>query len=29
MLHGKRPRAKKRKAEDMDIEDELLKDTDD
>ncbi|XP_023944634.2 small subunit processome component 20 homolog [Bicyclus anynana] len=26
MLHGKRPRAKKRKAEDVDIEDELLKD---
>ncbi|XP_026487160.2 small subunit processome component 20 homolog [Vanessa tameamea] len=29
MLHGKRPRAKKRKAEDVDIEDELLKDTED
>lgn len=26
MLHGKRPRAKKRKAVDFDIEDELLKD---
>ncbi|XP_049868874.1 small subunit processome component 20 homolog [Pectinophora gossypiella] len=26
MLHGKRPRAKKRKAEDIDIEDQLLKD---
>ncbi|XP_026753920.2 small subunit processome component 20 homolog [Galleria mellonella] len=28
MLHGKRPRAKKRKAEDVDLEDELLKDND-
>ncbi|XP_059048570.1 small subunit processome component 20 homolog [Achroia grisella] len=28
MLHGKRPRAKKRKAEDVDLEDELLKDHD-
>lgn len=29
MLHGKRPRPKKRKAEDFDIEDDLLKDTED
>ncbi|CAH2980138.1 unnamed protein product [Chilo suppressalis] len=29
MLHGKRPRAKKRKAEDIDIEDQLLNDNED